>query len=210
MQETNRKTAETILCIGAALTVLALVIGLNFGIREQEGSDATLESLSYFRTFSLPTADGGAFTQENLKNSKVTVFNAWAPWCTGCVAEMPALETVSQEMKSLGVQIVGVVADYQTLIDSDKEGLNPEMVALSNDYIAAIRDTVASTGVTYPILLADKKFCDEVTPTLNDAYPGTWMVDSEGRLIEFEHRQMDEKGWLDSISKVLAGGGQFR
>ncbi len=39
---------------------------------------------------------------------KVVVLNFWASWCPPCRAEAPALQAVSTETKSMGVQFVGV------------------------------------------------------------------------------------------------------
>lgn len=39
---------------------------------------------------------------------QVIVLNFWASWCPPCRAEAPALQAVSSETKSLGVQFVGV------------------------------------------------------------------------------------------------------
>jgi thiol-disulfide isomerase/thioredoxin len=39
---------------------------------------------------------------------KVVVLNFWASWCPPCRAEAPALQQVSGDTKSLGVQFVGV------------------------------------------------------------------------------------------------------
>jgi thiol-disulfide isomerase/thioredoxin len=39
---------------------------------------------------------------------KVIVLNFWASWCPPCRAEAPALQAVSSETKSMGVQFVGV------------------------------------------------------------------------------------------------------
>ena len=42
---------------------------------------------------------------------QVIVLNFWASWCPPCRAEAPALQAVSSETKSLGVQFVGVDVD---------------------------------------------------------------------------------------------------
>lgn len=39
---------------------------------------------------------------------KVVVLNFWASWCPPCRAEAPALQTVSTDTASMGVQFVGV------------------------------------------------------------------------------------------------------
>lgn len=41
-------------------------------------------------------------------NGKVIVLNFWASWCPPCRAEAPALQAVSTQTKSMGVQFVGV------------------------------------------------------------------------------------------------------
>ncbi len=39
--------------------------------------------------------------------------NIFTTWCSPCVAEMPELEKLYQQMKDKGVGVVGVVLDAQ-------------------------------------------------------------------------------------------------
>lgn len=70
--------------------------------------------------------DGGTATVEDFLNRPL-VLNFFASWCTPCVAEMPALESISQQRSD--VAFVGLAY---------------------NDTPTRAREIVADTGVTYP------------------------------------------------------------
>lgn len=42
---------------------------------------------------------------------KVVVLNLWATWCTPCVAEMPMLDRLQQQLESVGVVVVALSLD---------------------------------------------------------------------------------------------------
>ena len=44
------------------------------------------------------------------------MINIWGSFCQPCIEEMPALQTISEDMKAQGVAIVGVLGDA---MDSD-------------------------------------------------------------------------------------------
>jgi thiol-disulfide isomerase/thioredoxin len=43
--------------------------------------------------------------------SRVRVVNVWATWCAPCVAEIPDLQTIANDYRSSGVEVVGVSLD---------------------------------------------------------------------------------------------------
>lgn len=71
-------------------------------------NDAPVTSLG---EFSLEDVNGNAYTNEMLKDDKLTMVNVFATWCTPCINEIPDLEKLHQEMKEQEVSVVGVVLD---------------------------------------------------------------------------------------------------
>src|SRR4029450_13344956 len=79
----------------------------------------------------LPTLAGGAFDPASL-SGKVVAINVWSPSCGSCVRELPALESVANELSGKGFALVTVMSDG------------------SDAHAARV---VAKTGLTAPVLL---------------------------------------------------------
>ncbi len=53
----------------------------------------------------------GHHTQLSALRGKIVILNFWATWCPPCVEETPSLEMMSQEVKPLGMTVLGVSVD---------------------------------------------------------------------------------------------------
>lgn len=180
-------------CLATILgAFLVLVIAINTYQAETERTEELEAHMTYFNDFSLSTVDGGTFSQDDLKDYKVTVVNGWATWCGSCVSEMPDLEKLNQKYKEKGLQIVGLIADYYLKDDAGKTAMKPE-----------IDDIIQKTTVTYPCMYSDQAFGDEVSPTTRNALPCTWAIDKEGNLIEVVHGSNSEEKWSEYFDKWL-------
>lgn len=60
--------------------------------------------------FTLTALDGEPFTLSEHRG-EVVVLNFWATWCLPCLAEMPELEALQQELGAEGVRVVGISQD---------------------------------------------------------------------------------------------------
>ena len=108
--------------------------------------------------FTLDTLDGNQITLSELRG-KVVVVNLWTSWCPPCRAEMPAIETVYQENKEQGLEVLAVNSTYQ---DSEANA-------------AAF---VQELGLTFPILL-DRDGSVSNRYQLR-ALPTTYFIDRQG------------------------------
>ena len=54
--------------------------------------------------------EGGRLTLEKFRG-KIVVLNLWATWCTPCVAEMPMLDRLQQQLEGVGVVVVALSID---------------------------------------------------------------------------------------------------
>jgi len=54
--------------------------------------------------------DGTKHTLEKFRG-KIVVLNLWATWCTPCVAEMPMLDRLQQQLESVGVVVLALSID---------------------------------------------------------------------------------------------------
>ena len=196
MYKSNRNILKR-LAAGFTLAIgLALLILFNtHGIIEESAAEELAE-LNYFEHFRLEGLDGETFTENDIHAHKLTVVNAWAPWCTYCVAEMPDLEKLSKEYAAQDVYFVGVVGDYYL----NQQKHNAEWMT---GYDADIRDEQAVTGISYPSVLADQDFNTYMLPTMHNSFPGTWAVDQSGKIIGFRSGSADEEAWREQINEWL-------
>ncbi len=138
---------------GAAVLVAAVVLAACGSDEEAAGPPVPDDS---FETFEGETTSLAAYAGEPL------VVNFWASWCPPCIAEMPDLERVHQD-----------VADEVRFI-----GLNTQ------DSLPAAEELVVETGVTYDLGLdPDGELFRAFGVT---SMPSTFFVDADGRIV---HRQ---------------------
>lgn len=97
-----------------------------------------------------------------------TIVNFWNNSCGTCIEEMPELETLYQELKDRGVNVIGIGAD----------------AGESEDKLEFARNILSEKGVTYLNIALDpdsdlyKVFLQDIT-----GYPTTFVVDREGNII---------------------------
>lgn len=135
--------------------------------------------------------NGKEFSNKDFSKYDITMVNVFATWCTACIKEIPELEELYKEMKSKGVNIVGVVTDTV-----DESGENKEAIEKAK----LIQEKTKST---YSFLMPDKT---NFNSRLNgiQALPETFFVDKNGKIIgETYSGAHDIKGWKEIIEKEL-------
>ena len=125
------------------------------------------ESVKDLRKLSTEDINGKDFTSKDFEKYDLTMVNVFATWCTACVKEIPDLVEVQNDMKSKGVNIVGVVTDP---VDDNSE--NKEAIEKSK----LIHE---KTKASYPFLMPDKT---NFNGRLNgiQAMPETFFVGNNG------------------------------
>ena len=113
--------------------------------------------------FTLVSTDGKKVSLSDFKGRPVLV-NFWATWCGPCKLEMPWLEEFSNKYKAQGLVVLGM--------DEDQD-VAPAEVARAAKRI----------GVSYPILMPDKK--EETAKAYGgiDYTPETFYVDKSGKVV---------------------------
>lgn len=167
----------------AALAGVLVFINIKGATEENEAADGR-----YFADMHLETFSGGTYTGADVSRDLLTVFTVWNPYCTACVKEMPLLDRLDREYAEKGVRIVGIEGEAF---------LYPEDIEKS-------RALYAETGAEFTQLLADEDFTNEILPILNNAYPGTFLVDSRGVIRDFKAGSMEENEWRAWIDTALA------
>lgn len=143
--------------------------------------------------FSTQDINGDVYTQEIFQDYDLTLVNIFATWCSPCVAEMPDLEKLHQQVAGKGVNVIGIVLDAL-----DEKG---EIVQQS---LEQARRLVEKTGVTYPILLPDSTYLNGRLSGIQ-AVPETFFVDKDGNIVgETYSGSGDLEYWLDVVEQELA------
>ena len=153
------------------------------------------ESVKDLRKLSTKDINGKDFTSKDFEKYDLTMVNVFATWCTACVKEIPDLVEVQNEMKSKGVNIVGVVTD-----PVDDNGENKEAIEKSK----LIHE---KTKASYPFLMPDKT---NFNGRLNgiQAMPETFFVDSNGEtkvVLDKAIRICMECIGMDRIKNIING-----
>ena len=150
------------------------------------------ESVKDLRKISTKDINGKDFTSKDFEKYDLTMVNVFATWCTACVKEIPDLVEVQKEMKSKGVNIVGVVTDTV-----DDKGENKEAIEKS-------KLIQKKTKASYPFLMPDKT---NFNGRLNgiQAMPETFFVDKNGNIVGDTYSgAKSAKEWKQVIEKELA------
>ena len=111
--------------------------------------------------FTFPGRDGKKVNLADYKG-KVVLLNIWATWCAPCVAEMPSMEKLYQELKDEGFEILAVSVD-----ESGAETVNPFM---------------KKHKLGFPVLLDTKG--DIKTLYQATGIPESFIIDGEGIIVE--------------------------
>ncbi len=128
---------------------------------------------------SLPTPDGEMIALNSYPGQVVFV-NFWGTYCPPCVAELPELQEVYDELKDEGFVIIGLNAEEK-----------PEKV----------KTFVAENGITFPILISDDATVNAIFGLKH--MPTTWFIDKNGILRGKIEGQMSKDMALKIAHKLL-------
>lgn len=147
---------------------------------QQQADTATADS-DLAPDFTLTGLDGTPFTLSEHRG-EVVLLNFWATWCIPCLAEMPTLEALHQELGDDGLQVVG--------ISQDTGGA---------DEILPFADQLA---VTYP-LLPDPAFNVSARYGGISVLPTTIVVDRDGRIARSEYGALTRRKLLALLDGLM-------
>ncbi|ERT65021.1 TlpA disulfide reductase family protein [Peptoniphilus sp. BV3AC2] len=136
--------------------------------------------------------EGKEFSKADFEKYDLTMVNVFATWCTACVKEIPDLVKLQEEMKSKGVNIVGIVTDT---VDDNGE---------NKDAIEKSKLIHEKTKANYPFLMPDKT---NFNGRLNgiQALPETFFVDKNGKIVgETYSGSHNFNDWKEIVEKELA------
>ena len=135
----------------------------------------------------LQDLNGKRVTLDDFKGHPLVV-NYWATYCEPCKFEMPWLESLSKKYASDGFDVIG--------IDFDSE-VGKEVVSKN----------VKKLGVTYPILLSDRKTEKDYLRD-SDGLPMSFFVDRTGKIVEVTMGLGSEDELEAMVKATIAAGGK--
>jgi cytochrome c biogenesis protein CcmG/thiol:disulfide interchange protein DsbE len=150
---------------GIKIGMVAAVMGVVLGIAFWQRAPNVAEVGGYPPDFTLSTLGIGAANLPSIHLSKhrghVVLVNFWATWCPPCIEETPSLEALSNNMRKLDVEVIGVSVDQDP---------------------AAIKTFVADHHLSFPIVLDPDQRVASQYGTFK--FPETYILDRDGRVAE--------------------------
>jgi peroxiredoxin len=133
-------------------------------------------------SFTVTTDDGRTISPRSF-GGKLLVVHFWATWCPPCVTEMPSLSEFQRQYASAGVVVLGISVDQSG--KAYRDFLQRNKVAF-----ATARDPEAKIASDYGTF----------------AYPETYIVNREGKVIE---KIISNADWMDperqSVIRAMLG-----
>jgi len=135
------------------------------------------------RSYAAVTLEGDTVSLESLRGD-VVLLNLWATWCTPCRQETPYLQSIYEEHRDQGFEIVGASMDTR----------NQE---------PSIRMFMEEYGVTYTILHDPAMRGMDTYQAIG--LPATFLIDREGvlRWLRFGPIAEDDPEFLAALEAVL-------
>lgn len=137
--------------------------------------------------FNAVTIDGEKITQSVFKDYKLTMINIWGTFCQPCIMEMPDLQKLYTEIKTLDVNLIGIIADTP---NAKNERLG--------------KNIIAQTGVKYQNIIPDKLLAKNLLSKHNQI-PTSIFVDQKGNIINEDPivGSRDKNTYLNYIKELL-------
>ena len=129
------------------------------------------------------TLDGEAVALSDLRG-RVLLVNLWATWCAPCRFETPFLQSLYDEHRERGFQIVGISVDDAGVED-------------------VVREFAGEYGVTYTILHDPEMRSMDAFRAVG--LPATYLVDREGtiRFVRIGPVSEEDREFFDALEAAL-------
>lgn len=132
--------------------------------------------------------EGNEVSSDIFEESKLTMINVWATYCSPCLNEMPELGELSDEYDAGDFQIIGVISDVQ-------EGAEQETL----DFAAEL---IEKTEADYPHLLLNESLYNAILDDVT-AVPTTLFINKNGTILETIVGARDKEQWEKIIDELL-------
>ncbi|MDD2833556.1 MAG: TlpA disulfide reductase family protein [Methylotenera sp.] len=164
------------LLIGFVLTIRSLPLG-----KPQVDDVAHTGVTSFYATQLVDSKD----MMQDLKQyqGKIVVVNFWATWCPPCREEMPELSAFHEAYQDKNVTVLGIAVDEPN----------------------AVKEFLAATPVSYPVLIGEMEANALGDQLGNDKgiLPYTVILNTDGTLVSTHFGRVDGKMLAQSIAPIL-------
>lgn len=129
--------------------------------------------------FELSDIYGNSFKLSNLKG-KVIILDFFATWCPPCVAEIPGFNSLVDEYKSKGLEIVGVSLD---------------------DKVSTVKDFAENKNMKYHLIMGNEKIVKDYGGITG--IPTTFIIDKNGNIVNKHIGYVEKEDFEKEIKGLL-------
>lgn len=187
------KTKKPIAFMMIFVIILAFSLtGCGTGNDDQKTGDLAKKYGPIFESFSTTDIYGKPQDESMIKNARYTLVLIWSTTCNPCIESMPKMESIYQEYKDVGVNMMGIVVNIQ-----DQEGnAVPSTIADAVSITEAKGVTFTNTMIPAPIMTF---LYDEIQYT-----PTAFFVDSTGTIVsELYIGEYEYDDWSEAIEELI-------
>ena len=156
--------------------------------KTEDTSDSEADDLAERIVFEGQDMEGNPVSSDIFSESKLTMVNVWATYCSPCLNEMPALGELAQEYDPEDFQIIGIVSNVQEGEDEDK--------------VRLVKILIEQTSADYPHLLLNQSLYDSLLADVT-AVPTTFFFDQDGKLLDSVLGSREKSEWEEMIHGFL-------
>lgn len=156
----------------------------------QTASDSNSSISDIFTNMSTTDLDGNKIDSSIFANNKVTLVNVWNVGCTPCVNEIPELDKLNSEYNDKGAAVYGLYNDLG--------------MGISDDEMKQIKDIMGNANASYTQLRMDGTLATNDTLVNLMTFPTTYIVGSDGTILDTIEGSNDYEGWKKVIDSYLA------
>lgn len=177
------------LALSIALTGCALNERTSENSSQQDTAASAVQSSDLFQTMDTVDLDGNSVDSSTFSNYKITLVNVWNVGCTPCIEELGILDQLNREFEEQGGAVRGLYNGFT----SDPSSEEREEIA----------EILKAEGAEYPQWLPSQKMLDSDIFQQWNAFPGTFIVDSQGNILDKLDGSNDYEGWKQVMEDAL-------